>query len=119
MIDEQTDQAHRLVADILAHDFLGVSAVVAFVEQQVERAVHRGQPWREVVGGQLEEALRLGQHLLPACNPLLHRRLGDEERARNFCDREAALWRGRSLAWQGGSARHGGQPGLHIRPYPT
>ncbi len=29
------------------------------------------------------------------------------------------LWsRGRSLAWQGGSARHGGQPGLHIRPYP-
>jgi hypothetical protein len=28
-----------------------------------------------------------------------------------------SLWsRGRSLAWQGGSARHGGQPGLHIRP---
>ncbi len=30
------------------------------------------------------------------------------------------LWsRGRSLTWQGGSARQGGQPGLHIRPYPT
>jgi hypothetical protein len=74
MLREQAHQAHRFAAQVGAHDGLGARAVVALVEEQVQRAVHRGEAWREVRGGQLEEALRVGEHLLAARQPLLDRR---------------------------------------------
>ena len=73
VIDEQADQPHRLAAEIDPHDGFGARAVIALAEEEVERPMDGREARREVLGGELEQALRLGERLLAARQALLDR----------------------------------------------
>ena len=64
---------------------------VALVEDQVQHVQHDGEPLGPLrAGGHLERRARLLDLLLRPADPLRHRRLGDQERARDLLGREAA-----------------------------
>jgi hypothetical protein len=90
VLDQQRDQPHRLPAEVEAHRRVRRGAVVALVEEEVERALHRGEPVLEVPGSELEEGPRPREHLLRSREPLLHRRQRDEEGPGDLVRREAA-----------------------------
>ena len=90
MIDEQRRQTHRLVAQIGPDRRLGRRAVIPLVEQQVQRAMNRGQAGSEIGIAEIEQPLRSGQHFLCPHNPLLRRRRGDEKRRGDLVDAESA-----------------------------
>ena len=75
----------RLVAQVGAHEVAARGRRVALVEHEVEDGEHRAQPLGEqVVGRHAERDARSADLPLRAHEPLRHRRLGDEERARDL-----------------------------------
>ena len=93
VLDQQRHQAHRLTAEVQADRRVGRGAVVALVEQEVERSLHGGEPGLEVPGAELEQRPGPGEHLLRPREPLLHRRERDEEGPGHLVGREAAQQR--------------------------
>jgi hypothetical protein len=80
VLAQQRDQPDRLVAQLGAHRCLGRRAVVTLVEEQVERALHRGQARREARVAEVKQPLRAGERLLAPADPLLDRGPAQEER---------------------------------------
>lgn len=91
MLEQQGRETQRLLAQLDAHCRLGGGAVVAFVEEQVERAVDGRKPRGEVGGVRdLEQALGTRQRLLGAREALLDRSVRADEGAGDLVDAEAA-----------------------------
>src|SRR5581483_7315108 len=83
---EHRSEADRLVAQVAAH-----GRPVAGVEDEVDDAEHRREPVGEdVVGRDAERDARVADLPLCANEPLCHRRLWHEERARDLVCLEAA-----------------------------
>ena len=81
----------RVLAQRRPHPVVAGGGRVALVEHQVDHLEHRRQPGRELVAaGDLERHTGLGQRPLGAHHPLLHRRLGHEERAGDLLRGQAA-----------------------------
>ena len=84
-------QSDRLVREIGPVQIGPRAAGVALVEDQVEHVQHRAEPLGALLlGGQREGDARGLDALLGAADPLRHRRLGHEERARDLGGGEAA-----------------------------
>ena len=91
MLEQQTREPQRLAAQLRAHRRLGRRAVIAFVEQQIQRPVDRWEAGREVARVRdLEQALRLGEHLLRPRDALLDAGMRADEGAGDLVDAEAA-----------------------------
>ena len=90
-LGQQAAEPDRLRAQLAPHERLARGRRVALVEDQVDRGEHRRQPVRQLlvlrhpVGDAGVGDLALGAH-----EPLGHRRLGDEERARDLRHRQPA-----------------------------
>ena len=88
---QHAGEADRLPAQVAAHELVRAGRRVALVEDQVERRQHGAQPVRQLVVGRHHVRdvrgldLALGPH-----QPLRHRRLRDEERARDLGRRQPA-----------------------------
>ena len=90
-LHQQAGQANRFGAQVGAHQVVVFSGGIAFVEDQVDDAEHRGQPLgqqlarRHLVGNAGLLDLALGAH-----QALRRRRLGFEEGARDLARAQAA-----------------------------
>ena len=88
---QQPAEADRLAAQLAAHQPVALAGRVALVEDQVDDAQHAAQAVGQLlVGGHAVGDVRVGDLALRAHEPLAHRRLGDEERARDLARRQAA-----------------------------
>ncbi len=99
---QELREPDRLLAQVVAHEGGSRARRVALVEHEVEDGEDRAQTLgEEVVGRNPERNARSADLALCAHQPLCHRRLGDEERARDLprgqtsdlaqCQRDAAL----------------------------
>ena len=90
-LQQQTRQADGLFAQRLAQRHFTAGCGIAFVEQQVQHRGHGGDSLCT-----LRRARRFERHIgrahatLGTRDALLHGRFGDQERAGNFLDRQAA-----------------------------
>lgn len=83
--------SRRLLAELDADGLLRARAVVALVEQEVERALHGPEPRQHLpLGAELEELHGPCEDLLAARDALRDRGVRAEERARDLADAEAA-----------------------------
>ena len=87
---EKRRQTHRLRAQLRTHRGFGRRAVIALVEQQVQRAPHGREALREFGVGQIEQPSGAREDLLSPGDPLLDRRAAGEERARDLRRAESA-----------------------------
>ena len=90
-LDEQPPEPDRLRAQLAPHERLARRRRVALVEDQVDGGEHRRQPVRQLLllGHAVGDA-GVGDLALGAHEPLRHRGLGHEERARDLRHRQAA-----------------------------
>ena len=86
---KQRRQAHRLAAQLGAHRRFAGRAVIALVEQQVQRAPDGRQAQRELGIREIEQPSGAREHLLAARDSLLDRRAAGEERARDLARRRS------------------------------
>ena len=89
-LGEQRREPNRLEAELVAHRAAFARAVVALVEEEIERPVNRAGVLRDADGRDLRQAPRLGEDRLAALDALLHRGLAGEERVGDLFDGEAA-----------------------------
>src|SRR5882724_958335 len=90
-LDEPERESQRLVAELLAHHRVGMRAMVALVEQEMQRVVHVIEPGPDiVVRAHIEERAELRERLPRADQPLLDRRLRGKKRLRDLADAETA-----------------------------
>ena len=52
---EEPNQSHRFMTELSACGHLGACAVVALIEEQVERALHANEPCWEIDAGEFEQ----------------------------------------------------------------
>ena len=91
VLAQQRGQAHRLVAQLDAHRRLGGRAVIALVEQQVQRALHRRRAASRTPRRRGRTACcGSGERLFAARDALLDRRAPGQKRARDLGGAEAA-----------------------------
>jgi hypothetical protein len=91
MLKQHGRQPDRLVAQFGTNGRLGRCAMVAFVEEQVERALHGRQPIREVGRNtSVKQPLGFGEHFLAAHDALFDCRMAAHERARDLINAKAA-----------------------------
>jgi hypothetical protein len=90
-LDEQAAEPDRLGAQLLAHEPIAGRRGVALVEDEVDDGEHRGQAIGQVgvLGHAVRDVCRCDLALGPH-EALGHRRLGDEEAARDLGRRQAA-----------------------------
>ena len=90
-LDQQAPEPDRLRAQLAPHERRAGGRRVALIEDQVDGGEHRGQPVRQLVLlGHAVGDPGVGDLALRAHQPLRHRGLGDEERARDLRHRQAA-----------------------------
>ena len=88
---EQPPQPDRLVAQLAPHHGVGLGRQVALVEDQVEHGQQRAQPVGQLVVGRHPVGdAGLADLALCAHDPLLHRGLAGQERARHLGRRQPA-----------------------------
>ena len=90
-LDEQSAEPDRLAAEILANEPIAAARRVAFVEDEVDDGQHRAESCRQLrrLGHTVRDA-RVADLPLRTNEPLRHRRLGDEEGARDLGRRQSA-----------------------------
>ena len=88
---QQPREPDRLAAQLGPHQPLALGRRVALVEDQIQHAENAAQPVGQllVVGHPVRDP-RVGDLALGADDPLAHRRLRDQERARDLAGREPA-----------------------------
>ena len=87
---QQQAQPDRLVTQLFAHETVALGSRVALVEDQVDHAEHPAHSIRQIlVGRHLIRDPSRGDLPLGPHDSLTHRRLGNEERARDLAGREA------------------------------
>jgi hypothetical protein len=85
VLKKQRRKTHGLLAEFGTHGGLGRRAVVAFVEEQVKRALDGWKAPGKVVGARyIEQPLRSRQHFLGPRDALLDRSVTAHERIRDF-----------------------------------
>ena len=90
ILAQQGRQAHRFAAELDPHRPIAGRAVIALVEEQIQRTADSREPRRELDVRQIEQPPRAREHLLAPRDPLLDRRAAAEERARDLVRAEAA-----------------------------
>ena len=87
---QQQAEPDRLVAQLLAHETVALGGGVALVEDQIDHAEHPAHSIRQLlVARHLIRDPSVGDLPLGPHDPLTHRRLGNQERARDLAGREA------------------------------
>ena len=88
---QQKPEADRLDAQLIAHQPIALGGRVALVEDEIHDSQHAAQALGELlVGGHAIADVRIGDLALGAHDALAHRRLGDQERARDLGRGQAA-----------------------------
>src|SRR4051794_31292012 len=87
---QQQAEPDRLVAQLLAYETVALGRGIALVEDQIHHAEHPAHPIRDLgVARHLVRDPRVGDLPLGPDDALPHRRLGNQERARDLAGREA------------------------------
>jgi hypothetical protein len=90
-LGEDAPEAERVLAQGGTKPFVSGSCGISLIEHQINGLEHRPEPRLELrTARHLERHTGLGQRALGADDPLRHRRLGDEEGARDLVRREPA-----------------------------